>query len=108
MSYLQADLNRFRVVTLAELKKDLKKLEDALQGNRPTRPERIAIAAATEKFDTYKSQAFAVDGSTLHQKSKDAAYSMQCPSPLGFEDSGVTKFKCASGNCEHCGVYCRP
>jgi len=76
--------------------------------SRPTRSQRAAIAAAQEKFDTYKSQAFAIDGSTLHPKSKDAAYSMQCPSPIGFEDNGVTQFKCASGTCEDCGVYCRP
>ena len=33
---------------------------------------------------------------------------MQCPPPPGFEDTGVTSFKCASGNCKDCGIYCRP
>ena len=44
-----------------------------------------------------------------------AAYSVQCLPPPGFEDTGITNLKCASGDCDVCGLnlsdsglYCRP
>ena len=90
-------------------------MKDSVEGSRPTRAQRTAIADAELKLKTYFSQAFAPDGSTLHSKSKDAAYSVQCPPPPGFEDTGITNFKCASGDCDVCGLnlpdsglYCRP
>ena len=79
-------------------------MKDSVEGSRPTRAQRTAIADAELKLKTYFSQAFAPDGSTLHSKSKDAAYSVQYPPPPGFEDTGVTSFKCASGDCEDCGL----
>ena len=108
MNYLQAAINKFRVIHLAEIKKELKKLEDAVGGGRPTRAQISAIDAATSKLETYKLEAFAPDGGTLHPKAKDAAYSVQCPSPPGFEDTGITRLECASGNCPNCPAYCRP
>ena len=90
-------------------------MKDSVEGSRPTRAQRTAIADAELKLKKYLSQAFAPDGTTLHSKSRDAAYSVQCPPPQGFEDTCVTSFKCASGDCPDCGLnrpelglYCRP
>jgi hypothetical protein len=106
MSYLQAALNRFRVLLLAQFEKELKKLEQS--SRRPGSQRSGPIADARAKFTKYKSEAFGTDGSTLHPKSKDAAYCDQCPSPQGFVGTGVTRFQCAYGTCPSCGDYCRP
>ena len=44
----------------------------------------------------------------LHEKIKNASYCMQCESPKGFEDSGLTHISCALGKCEKCRTYPRP
>ena len=59
-------------------------------------------ALAEAKLVKYNFQAFGC-GSALYPKAKDAAHAFQCLSPAGFEDTGITSWKCASGSCRKCG-----
>ena len=72
-----------------------------------TREKREAIALAKATLNVYRDQAFDGDD-TLHPKSKHAAYSIQCDPPEGFQGSGITKLKCALGQCPDCPKYCQP
>ena len=87
------------------LKKELDQFDKYPRLNRTRAAEKEAVDS---KLTKYISEAFGPDGSTLHPKGKHAAYSVQCPSPPGFEDSGLTSFLCASGLCPNCGIYCQP
>ena len=106
MSYLQAALNRFRKTFLALLEKILQELKDSTLQLTKQRREQLALAEST--LHVFKEQGFDDGGDALHPKGKDAAYSMQCDPPPGFEDSGITKLKCALGDCPDCGEYCQP
>ena len=51
----------------------------------------------------YKSEAFSSDGGSKYPKAKHAALAIQCVEPNGFESTGITAWRCASGCCKNCG-----
>ena len=98
MANFQAAYNRTQVCIRASLEKEVEKFTIGKLTSR--RKDLKALAQA--KLVKYKSQAFGSNGA-LYPKAKDAAYAFQCPSPAGFEDTGITSWKCASGCCCKCG-----
>ena len=74
---------------------------------RTTRGQIEAKKGAQLQFDLFEEEAF-VDDQDLHPTAKDAALSIQCDSPAGFEGSGLTKLKCASSKCDLCPAFKRP
>ena len=68
---------------------------------------REAKAQALADLFTYKQEAFK-DGDPLHPRAKDVVYSIQCPSPPGFEGTGITRLVCALGRCPDCPKYKQP
>ena len=98
MANFQAAYNSSKVCIRASLEKVVEKFK--IGKLTPRRKDLKALAEA--KLVKYKSQAFGSNGA-LYPKAKDAAYAFQCPSPAGFEDTGITSCKCASGCCCKCG-----
>ena len=101
MSNLQSAYNRAQVCIRMQKEKDVKQLEQVEGKVTRERKEQIAIAKA--KLTLYKSEAFGTDGGPLYPKAKHAADAMQCVAPNGFKGSGITAWKCASGDCTNCG-----
>jgi len=101
MDFLQSSLNRYRLHQLADLEQEYEEMPES------TALEKDAKSLALANKVRYKLEAFDA-GETLHAKGRDAASSIQCSPPEDFEDSRITKLKCALGNCNNCGNYCRP
>ena len=72
-----------------------------------TRKEKDAKQAALHKSVLFSAQAFVGDHD-LHPTPKEAALSIQCDSPAGFEGTGLTKLCCALGECLDCPEFDRP
>ena len=71
------------------------------------RREKDARQAASHASALSSAQAFAGDCS-LHPTLDDAALSVQCDSPAGFENSGLAKLCHAAGRCANCPDSNRP
>lgn len=94
MANFEAAYNRTQVYIRASLEKEV----ESFKKGKLT-PRRKDLKALNEaKLVKYKSPSFGCDGA-LYPKAKYAAYAFQCPPPAGFEDTGITSWKCASGRC---------
>ena len=103
MVNLQAACNTTQVCIRTSLEKEV----DSFNKRSMTPRRRYLKALAEAKLVKDKSQAFGSDG-VLYPKAKDAAHAFQCPSPAGFEDTGITSWKCASSCCSKCGKLLVP
>ena len=72
-----------------------------------TRKERDAKQDALHKPAFFSAQAFVGDRD-LHPTAREAALSIQCDSPEGFEGSRLTKLCCAAELCVQCPDFQRP
>lgn len=74
-----------------------------------TREKKLKKEQAKIEFRKYKLTAFNNE-EPLHPRGRHATACIQCPPPEDFEDTGITRMKCARGLCEDCGIktYSRP
>ena len=72
-----------------------------------TRGQIEAKKGAQLQFELFKEEAF-VDDHDLHPTAKEAALSVRCGSPAGFEGSGLTKLCRSAGLCANCPDFKRP
>jgi len=101
IDYLHSAHNKWRSTTvLTNLEQNNQKYQDMV-GILP-RHLREAKAQALDDLFTYKQEPFK---DALHPRPKDVVYSVQCPSPPGFEGTGITKLACALGKCPDCPKY---
>ena len=98
-------MNRFRPTVKKKLEKENNKYQN-MDGILP-RQQRQAKALALTNLFIYVQEAFNA-GQPLHARPKDVVYSIQCPSPPGFEGSGFTRLACALGHCLSCPKYKQP
>ena len=101
--YQHNALNRFRLHLLKDLETEYEDMPDA------TPKQKAKKHLAKLKFHKYKLTAFN-DEQPLHPRGKHATDCIQCQPPEDFEDTGITRMKCARGMCDDCGIetYCRP
>ena len=101
--YKHSALNRFRLHLLKDLESEYKDLPSF------TRSEKLKKDLAKIKYHKYKLTAFN-DDEPLHPRGRHASECIQCPSPDDFEETGITRMKCARGLCDDCGIetYSRP
>ena len=121
LEYKQNTLKFWRKSYLRELKAIEDDLEQKWQqveldwearikgATRPTHQKnkdtRVKFGKARLIRVQYEKEAFDSVGETLDPRGRDATKSVQFDPPLKFYETGITKWKCASGQCDLCGQY---